>query len=99
MNGELTNDRPDVMTAQRLVGAGITVGPALLTISVVLATRAHPPGPWVVDALLYGLPTLIVWHAILLFRHRDNAGYLVYAVFNLFFYFVLLISRPGVIDL
>jgi hypothetical protein len=99
MNYELANERSVEMTTQRLVRAGITVGPALLTITVVLATRAYPPGPWIVDALLYGLPTLIVWHAILLFRHRDNAGYLVYAVFNLFFYFVLLVSRPGVIDL
>jgi hypothetical protein len=99
MNGELTNDRSGEMITQRLVRAAISVGPALLTIAVVLAARAHPPGPWIVDALLYGLPTLIVWHAILLFRHRDNAEYLVYAVFNLFFYFVLLISRPGVIDL
>ena len=84
---------------RRLVRMTFILGPVVLTIGLVLASKLLQPGSSLTGAILYGLFTLIVWHCALLYTHRDSVGHLVYAVFNIFVYFHLLARVPGVIDL
>jgi hypothetical protein len=75
---------------RRLAQMIFILGPAVLTIILAIFRYTSSPGPQIGRALLRSLLAVIIWHSALLYKHRDSAGYLVYAVFNIFLLFVML---------
>ncbi len=79
------------MKAMRRVAYVIFVlGPAVLTIILAVFRYASHPRLPMETALLNGLLVVLLWHFALLYKHRDIPGFLVYAVFNIFLFFVML---------
>ena len=77
---------------RRLANGIFIFGPAVFTLIMVVGCRTIDAG-----LVALGLPALLIWHFALGYTHRDEPGYLVYAVFNLFVYFQMAVA--SIIDI
>jgi len=62
---------------------------------MVVGCHTLDPGLWIGLPIVLGFLVLLIWHFALGYTHRHNIGYIVYAVFNLFLYFQMLVPVIG----
>ncbi len=62
---------------------------------MVIGCNTLNPGQWIAAPIMVGFFALLIWHFALGHTHRNKIGYLVYAVFNLFLYFQMLVGIIG----
>jgi hypothetical protein len=84
-----------VSELRRIAHTIFIFGPALLTLVMVVGCNTLNPGLWIASPIMLGFLALLIWHFALAYTHRDKIGYIVYAVFNLFWYFQMLVGIIG----